>query len=1382
MVDEGGTRVSAKEISARALNDLGLPPLDDVTPVIAQAYGYLAEAIVRLKKRKALSNYQRQQLPEAIVTLCASWTSIPAPGSDADLLADSADVVTAEAWLAWLYAQPAVAPHVGLPATVDQASLLRYLGQVERQASFADLAALDFPQECKVSLADVRGGRLVGALPERARRPVVLLSIPYGGHRREGNPRRSVLACLEFTVADATAGVPDPPLVLFDHAVFFDDNDLPRFDFDLDAWTVLQGDWPPEAATGWTTFFAVFEGRWQATFGGPIEEIAQRQGRAALGVEAHVFDMETIKLTGVGELYAEIARSGRIPPLLAQALSPRSPATMDLPSAPREALVGHMDTLAPDGRRTGLPLDATQRLAAMAAASLGTDTSPSVLPVNGPPGTGKTSFLRAVLASWWVEAAAQGRAHPPVVIATGATNKAITNVIEAFGAIAEPGIGGSLLQRWLPGLPSYGWLVPSQMAQKQFPYLMHLLGTRGALSPGGGATILSGTPAATPQGLVAGFLAGARGAFPDAVLNTLEDAVAHLQRKVVAGVEALRFEQSTMREALTRLVGLARASDRLRPAARRQATVRLVQLDGQLAQQETAWPRLDQMARTLERWVSTDPRSKTGLLRSIPVLGGWFARQDAAKHQAAGDVLRRELAALGRPMPASVVEASARIEAAYAEAVAAGSALEASKKEAGTLREVLGARVRLLDQVRATRGVLPQEFRDGKGARLLWRAAKGRSESLDAFWQAFDAGQDRAWRFRLFHLAARYWEGRWLQDYVARSTPGAETPAENELQRWSMLGVVIVSTLAKLPAVLKIGTPDILVMDETGQCPASAAMAFLSKARHALLVGDTEQLQPISAISEAQSRAIAARSGLAWNALPPALCAARGSMMKAAQRACSFTDGGRVPGISLLYHYRCHPWIIGYCNMLLYGGAIHAMRPASGRGPLPPMSWVDVRSAPARVGSSWRNDGEALEIANWLRRALPVLKQAYPGKSSREIVAVITPLGAQAGALRTTLSNALGQEAEGMIIGTVHALQGAECPVVAFSLVQDPTSGSLFADRDGGHLMNVAVSRAKDSFVLFGDRRALTTSGSDKRPVAQLGRWMAENGERLYPRTVVVIEAPGKAKAIQAVLGPEVRIIPTKGTLARLDRVATDGGLTWAPLANFDPWAAEMGEFDDLRELVVATDDDLAGEMIGWHAARWVSDRFVRSKRTVPTISRLRFHSLEPSELQASFAARGARFDGALLRAALVRSATQALDQEAFAEALPGTHYLNPHARAVLATVRDLQALPSWEVQVACRPVEGGDAVATFLAGTPASLAPPARYPTAEAAREAASTAGLRTGLTFTFKALPTVRQRPSLYPASTTLRILSAAAAELLLAPWETQEELNALYQEGAR
>src|SRR5690606_31648410 len=115
--------------------------------------------------------------------------------------------------------------------------------------------------------------------------------------------------------------------------------------------------------------------------------------------------------------------------------SPNSTALANLPADVQGRLVGHIDEYE-DGQRSLFPLDRTQRSAVHAILSL---KAGELQAVNGPPGSGKTSMLRAVVASKWV-AAALNKEPCPIIIACGATNQSVTNVIDAFGNAPHPDV------------------------------------------------------------------------------------------------------------------------------------------------------------------------------------------------------------------------------------------------------------------------------------------------------------------------------------------------------------------------------------------------------------------------------------------------------------------------------------------------------------------------------------------------------------------------------------------------------------------------------------------------------------------------------------------------------------------------------------------------------------------------------------------------------------------------------------------------------------------------------------------------------------------------------------------------------------------------------
>lgn len=70
-------------------------------------------------------------------------------------------------------------------------------------------------------------------------------------------------------------------------------------------------------------------------------------------------------------------------------------------------------------------------------------------------------------------------------------------------------------------------------------------------------------------------------------------------------------------------------------------------------------------------------------------------------------------------------------------------------------------------------------------------------------------------------------------------------------------------------------------------------------------------------------------------------------------------------------------------------------------------------------------------------------------------------------ALRKQGINCSGDE-DSLTVGTVHSLQGAERAIVIFSPVYSKHEDGGFIDSDSS-MLNVAVSRAKDSFLVFGD-------------------------------------------------------------------------------------------------------------------------------------------------------------------------------------------------------------------------------------------------------------------------------------------------------------------------
>lgn len=194
--------------------------------------------------------------------------------------------------------------------------------------------------------------------------------------------------------------------------------------------------------------------------------------------------------------------------------------------------------------------------------------------------------------------------------------------------------------------------------------------------------------------------------------------------------------------------------------------------------------------------------------------------------------------------------------------------------------------------------------------------------------------------------------------------------------------------------------------------------------------------------------------------------------MKIAQFASRYQyDPELARGMYLYEHRRCFDNIIGYCNTLCYHGKLLPKRGREESNLMPAMGYlhIDGKGEQASSGSRY-NLLEAETIAAWLAENQQNIEAHY-GKSLHEVVGIVTPFSAQVSTIKQALGKqgiSTGANEKSLTVGTVHSLQGAERAIVIFSPVYSKHEDGGFIDSDNS-MLNVAVSRAKDSFLVFGD-------------------------------------------------------------------------------------------------------------------------------------------------------------------------------------------------------------------------------------------------------------------------------------------------------------------------
>lgn len=373
-------------------------------------------------------------------------------------------------------------------------------------------------------------------------------------------------------------------------------------------------------------------------------------------------------------------------------------------------------------------------------------------------------------------------------------------------------------------------------------------------------------------------------------------------------------------------------------------------------------------------------------------------------------------------------------------------------------------------------------------------------------------------RYKAFQLATHYWEGQWL---LRMRSELKKRAAEKDLElrfrnsaadwrRRAMLTPVFVSTFSMAPrffysnhASFKANPSDsapadLLIVDEAGKSTPETAAPTFSFAERALVVGDKAQLEPVWNVSSHYDREALRKFGLLSmldqeQLNKRGLMTSSGDLMTLAFGACTGIEEGKhgsTVGGFLTEHRRSVPDIIAFCNRLCYAGRLVPKRSDISERKFPALGYYHIRGVGEKVGSSRRNLEEANKIEEWLAMNERLIATFYKTNRLDKHVAVITPFFSQARLLEQKLLRTYPE----LVIGTVGSLQGAEREIVIFSPVYDRDfKGDYFFDKTPNHL-NVAVSRAKDSFLVFADMSIFNPKS--RTPSGELARFLLRSDDQ----------------------------------------------------------------------------------------------------------------------------------------------------------------------------------------------------------------------------------------------------------------------------------------------
>ena len=258
------------------------------------------------------------------------------------------------------------------------------------------------------------------------------------------------------------------------------------------------------------------------------------------------------------------------------------------------------------------------------------------------------------------------------------------------------------------------------------------------------------------------------------------------------------------------------------------------------------------------------------------------------------------------------------------------------------------------------------------------------------------------------------------------------------------------------------GLFDTIMFDESGQALLHTAVAPLFRARKAIIVGDIFQLEPIRGNEEH----LVERYEFGPQT-ESCIDIERNSVQHGADRGSDVYEmlNDQKVGIILDEHRRCENAIAEFSNKYVYENRLKIVKGDERKTVFERnLCFVDVR------GTKSKNNENSSEV-NICENIVDLYIKHY-GEQYRSKIGIITPFKNQAKLLSSYISK--------IDIGTVHSFQGQEKEIIILSTSIDNTQKSNGIDFVGRkpNFLNVAFTRAKKQLIVVGNYEAYKNSNN----------------------------------------------------------------------------------------------------------------------------------------------------------------------------------------------------------------------------------------------------------------------------------------------------------------